>query len=355
MAQLSRRGGFLVVAARAGVLAAAMLACESKALQPLGGAGAAAKPIGDASLDHLNADATPAPLGTACTGSGGCLSGYCVEGVCCTSACAGGCQTCSAPAPGTCLARVAASRPRQTADCPPSAPATCGLDGTCDGAGACRFYLLGSTCISGVCTNGAVTGGGVCDGQGSCRPGPTVVCAPYDCDSATGRCKASCASDDDCSGGQHCHNGACGDPPRESCAANEECASGFCSDGVCCNTKCAGLCVSCALPGLVGTCSPTPAGGPDRTPSASTRARRAAATTAPATARVGAIPTSPGCLALPPPPARGRSGAAPGPATARGPAGGRRSPARRTPATHRRAPVTTPAPPRTTAHRESRA
>ena len=280
------RAGILKVAVLAAALATASVACESNALRVLGGAaghpvgggagGVAGHPVGrdagaggaiklggDAGVDRPF-DATVAPLGASCTGGTACASGHCVEGICCDSACAGGCQTCSAPgALGTCLARIAASLPRQAADCPPSAPATCGLDGTCDGAGACRFYLLGSTCLSGLCANGAVTEGGVCDGQGSCRPGPTLVCAPYGCDSATGRCKPSCVNDDDCFGGQHCHNGVCGDPPREACGANEECASGFCTDGVCCDTACTGACVSCALPGLVGTCSPTPAGGPD--------------------------------------------------------------------------------------------
>jgi hypothetical protein len=266
--------GILKVAALAAALAAASVACESNTLRALGGAGGVAgHPVGrdagaggaiklggDASVDRPF-DATVAPLGASCTGSTGCASGFCVEGVCCTTACTGGCQTCSAPgAVGTCLERATGSPPRQPADCPLHAPATCGLDGTCDGAGACRFYLLGVTCLSGVCANGAVTGVGVCDGQGNCRPGPTLVCAPYDCDSETARCKASCASDDDCFGGQHCHNGACGDPPRESCGANEECASGFCTDGVCCDTACTGLCVSCALPGRVGACSPVPVG-----------------------------------------------------------------------------------------------
>jgi hypothetical protein len=38
------------------------------------------------------------------------------------------------------------------------------------------------------------------------------------------------------------------------------CNSGFCAQGVCCSTACAGLCASCALAGSVGTCASVPAG-----------------------------------------------------------------------------------------------
>jgi hypothetical protein len=44
------------------------------------------------------------------------------------------------------------------------------------------------------------------------------------------------------------------------CATNSDCGSGFCTDGVCCNTACGGGaandCQACNLPGTVGTCSP---------------------------------------------------------------------------------------------------
>lgn len=40
------------------------------------------------------------------------------------------------------------------------------------------------------------------------------------------------------------------------CASSVECASAFCVDGVCCDTKCGELCATCAAPGNVGICSP---------------------------------------------------------------------------------------------------
>jgi hypothetical protein len=222
-------------------LAAAAASCESNALRPLGGSGGggwSSRPlardagaadaksdakglVADASPDHQILDVTPAPLGAACTGSAACLSGFCVEGICCTTACAGGCQTCSAP--GT--------------------------------VGSCVERAAGSECMPGVCANGSIIGTSLCDGQGVCRAGPAIICAPYGCDPVTNQCEASCQSDSDCLGGRPCHNGVCGDPYRDPCLTNEECASGFCTDGVCCNSACAGPCLSCALPGHVGACT----------------------------------------------------------------------------------------------------
>jgi uncharacterized membrane protein len=44
------------------------------------------------------------------------------------------------------------------------------------------------------------------------------------------------------------------------CTTGADCASGFCSEGVCCNTACTDQCSSCRLPGSFGTCSPKPNG-----------------------------------------------------------------------------------------------
>jgi hypothetical protein len=47
------------------------------------------------------------------------------------------------------------------------------------------------------------------------------------------------------------------------CAANAECATGFCTDGVCCNIACQGACVGCTLGGHHGTCWPVAVGVSD--------------------------------------------------------------------------------------------
>src|SRR5262245_12895613 len=51
-------------------------------------------------------------------------------------------------------------------------------------------------------------------------------------------------------------------PNGQSCMAPSDCASGFCSDGVCCNMACSpgNPCMACNLPGLVGSCRPAQIG-----------------------------------------------------------------------------------------------
>jgi hypothetical protein len=55
------------------------------------------------------------------------------------------------------------------------------------------------------------------------------------------------------------------DAPRangQSCGGDDECESSLCIAGICCGSPCGGTCVSCALPGKEGTCSPKPSGTP---------------------------------------------------------------------------------------------
>ena len=42
------------------------------------------------------------------------------------------------------------------------------------------------------------------------------------------------------------------------CERDLECASGFCVDGVCCDSRCGELCATCAAPDALGTCGPAP-------------------------------------------------------------------------------------------------
>jgi hypothetical protein len=205
------------------------------------------------------------PNGQTCGCAADCQSGFCVDGVCCNSACAEVCKTCIAPnAPGTCSFVAVGSLPRVASDCPMADAVTCGLDGTCNGAGACRNHVAGTVCRAGTCDGAAVGGGNVCDGAGRCKAGPETLCAPFDCDPGTNACFVTCQADADCADGVKCVAGSCG-PKRGGavCTKNQDCASGFCSDGVCCNVACNGACVSCDLLGREGTCWPVDRGVAD--------------------------------------------------------------------------------------------
>jgi hypothetical protein len=96
----------------------------------------------------------------------------------------------------------------------------------------------------------------VCDGRGNCRPGPTEICVPFTCDPATASCRTSCTADADCPGSYCEPSGRCHVGTGPGCQGNDQCASGFCSQGVCCDRACDGACQACNLPGREGTCSP---------------------------------------------------------------------------------------------------
>lgn len=136
--------------------------------------------------------------GEACAAPTECQSGRCIGGTCCDSSCDGGCQGCSS--------------------------------GTCSS--------LQSGAIDPLC-NGTVCQGG------------------------TG-CPTSCMADADCAPTHHCAMGMCAvdKPLGGTCGRADECGSGFCADGVCCNTACDAGCQTC-LGATAGTCSAMPANSVD--------------------------------------------------------------------------------------------
>ncbi|HMC93136.1 MAG TPA: hypothetical protein VKO16_00045, partial [Polyangia bacterium] len=220
----------------------------------------------DGTADACVASGTPGALGAACSCNGQCASKFCVEGVCCENACTGGCNTCSAAASlGSCVKRPAGANPRNPSDCVAQLPATCGLDGACDGSGACRHFL-GTACgVPGVCDGNAVVGANACDGTGQCKPGVTMLCMPYTCDASMGKCVDKCTTNSQCAGNA-CDfaTGSCGKGGIGAhCDTTDDCLSGFCADHVCCNVACAGACVACNSPGRLGTCWPVDPGQAD--------------------------------------------------------------------------------------------
>jgi hypothetical protein len=205
-------------------------------------------------------------LGYPCTSPSECDSAACVDGYCCDSLCdpsdpSNLCKACNVPgSEGRCVLAIAGTDPHQ--QCEPDPVASCGKDGLCDGNGACRLWVAGTTCGSDSCSGGSVTYAPACDGNGSCVAAPAMSCAPYTCGSATA-CATSCTPPaNGCAAPAVCTGGSCGTRTLgQPCAKPTDCTSGFCAaQGVCCDSACSGSCVSCNVPGKVGHCSPLATG-----------------------------------------------------------------------------------------------
>jgi len=199
--------------------------------------------------------------GKPCTADNQCGSGFCTDGVCCQTACHETCWTCSAGnSVGTCVPADVGTDPRN--DCADEGLASCGNDGTCDGSGACRHYPTGTICRQPTCSGSTLTLASRCQ-AGVCQPTSGLPCDPYVCDSKAGNaCLRTCASNADCGGGNVCDDkGSCGKRPvGVSCTTNDDCNSNICQQGFCCQTACAGTCMSCGVPGSAGVCTAVPAG-----------------------------------------------------------------------------------------------
>jgi len=120
--------------------------------------------------------------GQTCSDNLMCKTGFCVDGMCCTTACTTACYACSAALTGG-----------SNGTC---APVTAGTDpkSSCKDDGS-------PTCLN----------NGMCDGLGACQK--------Y---SVSTGCTA------------------------QPCTSGSQCTSGWCYDGVCCNTACSGTCKACS-------------------------------------------------------------------------------------------------------------
>jgi hypothetical protein len=148
-------------------------------------------------------------------------------------------------------------------DCSADAPATCKKTGTCDGAGACSLYGLGTPCGAAICTGSTLTGK-QCNGFGICVDGQTSSCDPFVCLGSS--CSQTCGDDNGCVPSAYCVASKCQakKPVGQACTAAHECTSGFCVEGVCCDTACNGTCQACKAEtkgsGDDGTCGLSKAG-----------------------------------------------------------------------------------------------
>src|SRR5436190_1403299 len=175
----------------------------------------------------------------------------------------GACRSCAlAGSMGICTA-VPTGAPDPSQTCIDRDPATCGTNGKCE-AGVCQKYALGTPCAPATCASGTTTlvRQSACDGAGTCITPAATSCFPYRCGASV--CNSTCSADADCAPPAACIGGSCGLKPNgASCGTGLECLSGQCAQGVCCATACSASCVSCALAGNEGTCTPVPAGGTD--------------------------------------------------------------------------------------------
>ncbi len=232
------------------------------------------------------------PNGAGCDESADCLSGFCVDGVCCDTACDKNCQACNKDGfIGTCTPHAADTDPENNCglcsvcngasacaivtagldplnECPLQAEATCLNDGSCDGKGACRQWVAGTLCVPQSCLGTTKYVADHCDGAGMCVDEGTVSCVPYQCDALGKNCMTSCDEDADCAGGYWCNasgkcvakksNGQeCGPQLQFGGTGNgtNQCISGFCADGYCCNLDCTSDCRACNVAGIEGTCT----------------------------------------------------------------------------------------------------
>jgi glucose/arabinose dehydrogenase len=163
--------------------------------------------------------------GDHCSTAADCGSNRCVDGVCCNADCDGTCEACneelSGALDGTCAPIVAGQDPE--GECEPDAgyPESCGADGNCDGASACREHAEAGTSCSASCDEGSELIS-ACDGDGECVSNEPTACQPYVCGEEA--CLTECESEDDCDSGSACIDHACS--ADGGCTSDDDCADG---------------------------------------------------------------------------------------------------------------------------------
>jgi hypothetical protein len=226
-------------------------------------------PVDDVEPDAAPPDETPPPKldaatpttaanGEKCTSRSQCDSGNCIDGVCCDTTCTGSCKACNiAGSVGTCTEVPDGEDPNN--ECSETAATSCGRDGFCDGAGACRKYKSGTECAPATCTGSLQYSNRVCDGNGACQVATSQACAPG---CVAGLCPAPCSDANPCASGLFCDPATVTCKPKKAmgltCVAANDCASNFCVDGVCCGSACTDTCQACNVIGAVGNCTPVP-------------------------------------------------------------------------------------------------
>ena len=116
------------------------------------------------------------------------------------------------------------------------------------GSGGATGGCGGQVCLQPIgasCTSASMCVTGFCVDKVCCNTACSGACMACDMTGSLGTCAQM---------------PACGQEPQPlggACTSASGCASGFCVDGVCCNTACAGACMTCDATGSAGTCTQT--------------------------------------------------------------------------------------------------
>ncbi|MBM4370521.1 MAG: proprotein convertase P-domain-containing protein, partial [Deltaproteobacteria bacterium] len=168
-----------------------------------------------------------------CAGPWDCISGNCDGPAGSLACCATGKDCAAGNDPGLCPASY-------------SEAAVCGTPSLCQGT---RVAATSAACA---CGSATVQDDSACT---SLLEATGVPCGCYPsphCDGAvdqTPACPTSCTLSAECLEGCACISGVCVGKRSNGdiCTASEQCISGFCIDGVCCDLGCTGICAACTL------------------------------------------------------------------------------------------------------------
>ncbi|MDB4980834.1 MAG: uncharacterized protein JWM82_1586 [Myxococcales bacterium] len=198
-----------------------------------------------------------ARIGTLCSVYTDCATGHCADGVCCDSDCNGTCKVCNLNNKrGTCSQVQTGLEDPGTCVSDMSQPRFCDTTGVCtnDSKATGKPCTAGGQCKSSYCIDGFCCGSPCNNTCYSCgNPGAEGICTAITAGlpdhSATTACDGATQY---CTGG-----GACGMDKKangNTCTVATDCGSGFCVDGLCCNSTCTGVCQACNVAGSLGKC-----------------------------------------------------------------------------------------------------
>ena len=194
--------------------------------------------------------------GQTCSAAKECASGYCADGYCCDAKCNASCLACDLNVsttikPGKCN-YVLAGKQDLIADTP------CSGTQVCDGKGKCG-KANGQTC-----TKDGECGSGYCTDGYCCKERCDKACLTCNTKGKEGSCEYVVALLPDlnakspCTGKLVCDGyGECKKDVSEPCNMAAQCATGYCTDSVCCLSACTETCMTCNLSeSTKGTCKP---------------------------------------------------------------------------------------------------